>query len=100
MGARRGAATVIAVLAIAVTACSDPAEPDGSAPTSSPSSSSSASSPSETPSPTYLPAGDLPKALTLKAVRGRTLPAEPFADFAVAAGEGVWVSGVAPGAVR
>ncbi|WP_439937215.1 hypothetical protein ACS3YM_14915 [Nocardia sp. N13] len=100
MGARRGAAAVIAGLAIAVTACSDPAEPDSPSPSSSPSSSSSASSPSETPSPTYLSAGDLPKPLTLKAVRGRTLPAEPFADFAVAAGDGVWVSGVAPGAVR
>jgi hypothetical protein len=39
------------------------------------------------------------KPLRLKAVRGRTITAKPFADFAVAADSGVWVSGVAPGAV-
>ena len=106
MGACRGGVCATVMLAVALTACSDPAEPDSSPSPSSPSSSSSSSSPSpsesptESPSPTYLPAGDLPKALSLKAVRGRTLPAEPFADFAVAAGDGVWVSGVAPGAVR
>ena len=104
MGARRGAATVIASLAIAVTACSDPADPERAPNPSSPPSSSStptsSSSPSETPSPTYLEAGDLPEALSVKAVRGRTVAAKPFADFAVAAGDGVWVSGVGPGAVR
>ena len=50
--------------------------------------------------PTYLPAGDLPRQLSLEDVGARTVPARPFADFAVAAGDGVWVSGVAPGAVR
>jgi hypothetical protein len=67
---------------------------------SSASSPSSSASPSETPSPSYLPAGELPKALSLQAVGGRTVTAQPFADFAVAAGDAVWVSGVGPGAVR
>ena len=101
MGACMGGVCATAVLAFALTACTDAAEPDSSPSPSATSSSPSASpTPEETPSPTYLPAGELPKALSLKAVRGRTLPAEPFADFAVAAGDGVWVSGVAPGAVR
>ncbi|WP_191277394.1 NHL repeat-containing protein [Nocardioides flavus (ex Wang et al. 2016)] len=50
--------------------------------------------------PTYLEAGDLPRRLSLEEVGARTLPARPFADFAVTAGDGVWLSGVAPGAVR
>ncbi|KRF35059.1 hypothetical protein [Nocardioides sp. Soil805] len=49
---------------------------------------------------TYLEEGDLPDPLSLREVDGRTIRAEPFADFAVASGTGVWVSGVAPGAVR
>ena len=49
---------------------------------------------------TYLPAGDLPEGLSLRQVDGRTITAKPFADFAVASGTGIWVSGVAPGAVR
>ncbi|WP_107773458.1 NHL repeat-containing protein [Nocardioides sediminis] len=53
-----------------------------------------------TPEVTYLPEGDLPDPLTLKDVDGRTIPAKPFADFAVATGDGVWVTGVQPGAVR
>ncbi|MBD3947196.1 NHL repeat-containing protein [Nocardioides ganghwensis] len=57
-------------------------------------------SPDDSPSPTYLEAGDLPATLSLKEVEARTLPARPFADFAVTAGDGVWLSGVAPGAVR
>jgi hypothetical protein len=98
-----GGVCATAILALALTACSDPAEPESSptpSATSTAASESPTERPSESPSPAYLPAGDLPKPLSLKAVRGRTLPAEPFADFAVAAGDGVWVSGVAPGAVR
>ena len=48
----------------------------------------------------YLPAGDLPDPLTLTSVGGADHHGQPFADFAVAAGAGVWVSGVAPGVVR
>jgi virginiamycin B lyase len=54
----------------------------------------------ESPGPTYLEAGDLPPTLSLEEVGARTRPALPFADFAVAVGDGVWLSGVAPGAVR
>ena len=101
MGACMGGVCATAILALALTACSDPAKPSSSpSPTSASPSSSPSPSPSETPSPTYLPAGELPEALSLDAVRARTLDAKPFGDFAVAAGDGVWVSGVGPGAVR
>jgi hypothetical protein len=59
--------------------------------------SSAAEAPSETASPTRVP---LPSPLSLKDVDGETIRAVPFADFAVAAGDGAWVTGVEPGAVR
>ena len=80
------------VLVATLAACSGgdptPAEPTSPRPASGSSST------------TRLPAGDLPAARTLEDVGGRTIPAKPFADFAVAAGTGIWVSGVAPGIVR
>ncbi|WP_457208085.1 hypothetical protein [Nocardioides sp. P5_C9_2] len=82
-------------LAVSAAACaSDEGDAEGPAP------SSSASTADPAPEVTYLPAGDLPEGLSLRQVDGRTLSAKPFADFAVASGAGVWVSGVAPGAVR
>lgn len=84
------------LLAGALLACAEdesPEEPDSSSEAPSP-------TPSDTPSPTYLEAGDLPPTLSLEEVGARTLPARPFADFAVAVGDGVWLSGVGPGAVR
>ncbi|KRE97278.1 hypothetical protein ASG76_00675 [Nocardioides sp. Soil774] len=92
------AALLMAGLVLPAGCAQDDAEPErpSPAPTSSPSSA-----PAETDqSPDYLPAGDLPDPLTLDDVDGRTISARPFADFAVAAGTGVWVSGVRPGAVR
>lgn len=74
-----------------------PSETPGETPGESPSETPK---PDDSPSPTYLEAGDLPATLSLKEVGARTLPARPFADFAVTAGDGVWLSGVAPGAVR
>lgn len=88
------AATV--VCATVASGCSG-AENTDQQPTSEPTSDSTVS---PFPATTNLPAGDLPAALTLKDVRGRTIAARPFADFAVAAGTGIWVSGVAPGIVR
>ena len=87
-------AVVVAALAASLVACAD----DGgdTAPTDPPRASTAEPSPEVT----YLPAGDLPDPLTLRDVDGRTITARPFADFAVASGSGVWVSGVAPGAVR
>ena len=87
-------AVVAAALAASLVACAD----DGgdTAPTGPPRTSTAEPSPEVT----YLPAGDLPDPLTLRDVDGRTITARPFADFAVASGSGVWVSGVAPGAVR
>lgn len=92
------------LLAGALLGCAEdepPEEPDGSSesPSESPSETPTPED-DESPSPTYLEAGDLPTTLSLKEVGARTLPARPFADFAVAAGDGVWLSGVAPGAVR
>ncbi|MGZ5404825.1 MAG: hypothetical protein ACXWDL_09260, partial [Nocardioides sp.] len=46
------------------------------------------------------PVVELPTPLKLRDVDGRTIAAKPFADFAVAAADGVWVTGVSPGAVR
>ena len=81
-----------------VAGCGGADTPDDSG---EPSPSSATSSPTPEPAePTYLPAGDLPRPLSLADVGARTVPAGPFADFAVAAGDGVWVSGVAPGVVR
>ena len=80
-------------------------DPEAGQPTSetteaAPESSEGPSDAEAAPEPTYLGAGDLPGELSLKDVDARTRPALPFADFAAAAGDGVWVSGVAPGAVR
>jgi hypothetical protein len=81
-------------------ACGEDAAP----PTSPGPSASTADGPSPsataTAEPSSLPAGDLPRPLSLEDVRARTIEAEPFADFTVASSDGVWVSGVAPGAVR
>ncbi|WP_157559642.1 hypothetical protein [Nocardioides sp. Soil777] len=87
-------AVVVAALAASLVACAD----DGgdTAPTDPPPTATAEPSPEVT----YLPAGDLPDPLSLRDVDGRTITAKPFADFAVASGSGVWVSGVAPGAVR
>lgn len=79
-----------------------PEEPGSSTetPTETPTSTPSEPDEEASPEPTFLGEGDLPAALSLKEVGARTLPARPFADFAVTAGDGVWLSGVAPGAVR
>jgi virginiamycin B lyase len=93
-------AATLLLLAGALLGCAEderPEEPDGSS--ESPSETPTPED-DESPSPTYLEAGDLPTTLSLKEVGARRLPARPFADFAVAAGDGVWLSGVAPGAVR
>jgi hypothetical protein len=95
-----------------VAACTDDpgVDPAGASPQtgvgdSTPAGESSASSestpevPTE-PSASRSAAEELPSPLGLRAVGGRTIRAEPFADFAVAAGHGVWVTGVSPGAVR
>ena len=76
------------------------APPKTSASTSTVPSATAATTEPPSPEPSYLPAGDLPRPLGLKDVDARTVRAEPFADFAVGAGSGVWVSGVTPGAVR
>ena len=89
-------ATTVLLTAVLAGCAQD--EPTPEAPTTSPSSSGSASA--TDPAPEYLPAGDLPDALTLDQVGGRTITAKPFADFAVGSGSGVWVSGVGPGIVR
>lgn len=97
----RVAALVCPALCLAVLAagCSDAEPTTGPADDASPSASDSTSaSPSDTPTPSAA-APDLPPALTLEQVSGRTIRAEPFADFAVATDQGVWVTGVAPGAV-
>lgn len=83
------------VLTAALAACSDDADPPPAPSTASASTSDEAEARA-----THLPEGDLPAALRLRDVDGRTITAEPFADFAVASGTGVWVSGVAPGLVR
>lgn len=61
-------------------------------------SAPAASSPVSEPS--LLEEGDLPPASDLDDVSGGTVRAVPFADFAVATEQGVWVTGVAPGLVR
>ncbi len=63
-------------------------------------SSPSPNATSAEPSASVAPSEELPSPLGLRAVGGRTIRAEPFADFAVAADHGVWVTGVSPGAVR
>lgn len=106
MGRRAAALALVALLlTAALAACSDDAKPEPSAspetnePTSpEPTPTESSAAPPPVPSP--LAAGDLPDALSLKDVAARTVTAKPFADFAVAVGSGVWVSGVTPGAVR
>ncbi|PKH37694.1 hypothetical protein SAMN05192575_101713 [Nocardioides alpinus] len=87
-----------ALLAVVLVGCTD-AEAPPEEPSASPPPASTSSAEPE-PEPEYLPAGDLPEALSLKEVGGRTITAKPFADFAVGAGSGVWVSGVGPGIVR
>lgn len=101
-------ARVAALLLIAgvMAGCAETdADPEAGQPTSETSGAAPGSSEETTdaeaaPEPTYLGAGDLPGELSLREVEARTQPALPFADFAAAAGGGVWVSGVAPGAVR
>lgn len=92
-------AVVTAALIASLAACADDG---GDAGGTDDAPAGSAGTPTVDPSPdvTYLPAGDLPDPVTLRQVGGRTITAEPFADFAVASGTGVWVSGVSPGAVR
>jgi len=98
---RVAALTGTVLLTVFVVGCADdgpgPAETSTSPPESEASTEPATESASE---PEPLPAGDLPDALTLEEVDGRTIPARPFADFAVGAGSGVWVSGVRPGMVR
>lgn len=96
---RRRLLTATVLYAIVLSGCSGVENTDQE-PNSAESSSESAASPPAPPEPSFLPAGDLPPALTLKDVGARTVTALPFADFAVAAGDGVWVSGVDPGVVR
>lgn len=91
---------VATVISAAVASGCSGAEDTDQQPTSTQDSVQGATSAATPPEPSYLPAGDLPPVLTLKAVGARTVTALPFADFAVAAGDGVWVSGVAPGVVR
>ena len=95
----------VTLLVAALAACSrdaspaSPEEPETLASTSTDPTPTEIAEP-ESAVPPYLPAGDLPNPLRLEDIGARTVEAEPFADFAVAAGSGVWVSGVTPGAVR
>ena len=98
-GLPRATAVALLVTGLALTGCSNDDAPEPS-PTSPASSTASPSPSSETPEPPPAPGADLPDPLTLDDVGGQTFRAEPFADFAVAAGRGVWVSGVRPGIVR
>lgn len=86
---------VIGVLLVTV-ACADDGSP-GSGPTSTSDSSATTST-----SPTRSdPAGPtLPDEVDVVGAGGETIPAAPFADFMVASGDGIWVSGVDPGVVR
>lgn len=101
-GAPRRAAVACVVALVLTAGCSgdDPsvtpagASPQGGASDESPTEESV---PGETSS---APEAESPEPLSLKAVGSRTIRAEPFPDFAVAAGDGVWVTGVTPGAVR
>lgn len=95
MSATLTSATLLAAL---LTGCAGE-EPPGGGRTSAPSSSAPPPEPDQ-PAPTYLAAGDLSEPLSLEDVGAITETARPFADFAVAAEGSVWVSGVAPGAVR
>lgn len=104
MTPRARALATVALLAAVLAGCSDSSDSDTSdtrdgsgGEQETPAAATDSPSP---PEPTYLPRGDLPAPLDLRVVDGRTIRALPFADFAVAAGDGVWVSGVAPGAVR
>lgn len=99
MAHRTARLAAVTLLTTALAACSGdatratPEEPKAG-------ESTSTSTPTQSAGPSYLPAGDLPDPLRLEDVGARTVKAKPFADFAVAAGTGVWVSGVSPGAVR
>lgn len=90
----RGTLLVVALALLVPSCSSDEGEPDAE-PSTSPTAAASTSA-SGTDEPTV----DLPEPVGLRQVSGRTIEAEPFADFAVAAGDGIWVTGVAPGAVR
>ncbi|GAA1476149.1 hypothetical protein GCM10009623_05950 [Nocardioides aestuarii] len=70
---------------------------EGGSPAAGPSPSATTGG---TPTASAPPAVELPDPLSLRRVDGTDIDAEPFADFAVAAGDGMWVSGVDPGAVR
>lgn len=94
-------AATLLLLAGALLGCAEDQRPEGPDRSGKAPGHASAEPDDEaTPEPAYLGAGDLPATLSLKDVGARTLPARPFADFAVTAGDGVWLSGVAPGAVR
>ncbi len=91
---RLAALSSAALLTVALAGCAG-TEPPPDEPSASPTPASTLST-----EPEHLPAGDLPEALGLEEVGGRTITARPFADFAVGTGSGVWVSGVGPGIVR
>lgn len=105
VGNRTAGLAAIVLLVAALAACAEdtPTElrgpPAGGSTSTSPTSSGTAEP--QTTEPVDSGAGDLPAPLRLEDIdRARTVKAEPFADFAVAAGGGVWVSGVEPGLVR
>jgi virginiamycin B lyase len=102
-GSRVAATLLLAGIVAGCSGTSPDNDSPGEAPgdtTETPSETVSGGAEAAAPEPTRLGAGDLPRALSLKEVGARTLPARPFADFAVGSGDGVWLSGVAPGAVR
>jgi len=95
---RRGRALAAATLAGLLAGCATgggDGEPRGQEPSRrSPEPSASATESAAAPVPR------LPPPLSRQDVEGETIRARPFADFAVASGDGVWVTGVDPGAVR
>ena len=95
--ARSGVRTALALagLLLLPTACGDD-DPDRSGAAPSPSVTASDSEPA---SPQPSDDSGLPPDVSVEDARGETITAEPFADFMVAAGVSVWVSGVDPGVV-
>jgi len=83
----------VAGLVLALAGCSGGGDRDTSA-ASSPSASSASPSDASGTSGSGLPAE-----VTVADAGGSTIGAEPFADFMVAAGARIWVSGVDPGVV-
>ena len=100
MGHRLSVLATAAALTAALAACSEDQAPSTDRAATGQSSSSEPPTPEDAVVAEYLPAGDLPDPLSLDDVGGRTITAEPSADFAVGADSGVWVSGVDPGVVR